>query len=156
MFMPLGQPFLGEFKQDTKVVYLYIFIHYLVVNIKPPRHRFGLSLCLGLAKQGYSLVARCCLHGGWTPRIYSHSGWPAAISRDKGLGRGCAFWGLVLYYCDSQFTFIFRLTFLTKCLINYQVSLGFHIESQHSQLGSIVMNIFLQVFILNMAEPAHI
>ena len=45
--MPLGQPFLGEFKWDTKVVYL--FIYYLVVNIKPPMHRFNISLCLGLA-----------------------------------------------------------------------------------------------------------
>ena len=30
-----------------------LFIYYLSVNIKPPRHRFGLSLCLGLANRKF-------------------------------------------------------------------------------------------------------
>ena len=49
--MPLGQPFLGEFKEDTKVVFIIIYYFIYSVHIKPPRHRFGLSLCLGLAIQ---------------------------------------------------------------------------------------------------------
>ena len=31
-------------------LFIVIIIYYLVVNIQPPSHRFGLSLCLGLAK----------------------------------------------------------------------------------------------------------
>ena len=33
------------------VYYYYLFLLFIYsVNIKPPRHRFGFSLCLGLAK----------------------------------------------------------------------------------------------------------
>ena len=46
--MLLGPPLLGEFKYDTKVVYYLIYSEI----IKPPRYRFGLSLCLGLAISG--------------------------------------------------------------------------------------------------------
>jgi hypothetical protein len=43
--MPLGHPILGEFKYDTKVVYLFLFL--FSVNIKPPMHLFGFSLAWG-------------------------------------------------------------------------------------------------------------
>ena len=38
-------------KSGLFIYYLFIIfiIYYLSVNIKPPRHRFDLSLCLGLA-----------------------------------------------------------------------------------------------------------
>ena len=45
--MPLGQPFLGEFKYDTEVFIYLLFISIYSVNIKPPGHRFGFSLAWG-------------------------------------------------------------------------------------------------------------
>ena len=44
--MPLGQPLSGRIQIGHKSG---LFIIYLNVNIKPPRHLFGLRLCLGLA-----------------------------------------------------------------------------------------------------------
>ena len=47
------------------VIYLLLFIVYLLfrVNIKPPKNRFGLSLCLGLAGFSFQIFG----WGGMVP-----------------------------------------------------------------------------------------
>ena len=39
----------GRIQIGQKSGYYYLLLFIYSVNIKPPRHRFGLSLCLGLA-----------------------------------------------------------------------------------------------------------